>query len=46
MNDYMNIVLLYLVIAMPFLYFLYFVIKKAIKDGLSEYYSEHRNNKK
>lgn len=46
MNDYMNIVLVYLVIAMPFLYLLYFVIKKAIKDGLREYYSENKNNKK
>lgn len=37
MNKITNIILLYFVAILPFLYFLYFVIKKAVKDGLAEH---------
>jgi hypothetical protein len=37
MDKITNIILLYFVAILPFLYFLYFVIKKAIRDGLAEH---------
>ncbi|MEG1254198.1 hypothetical protein [Clostridium sp.] len=42
MDKFINLMLIYLVAVMPFLYLLYFVIKKAVKDGMNEHEKEHR----
>ncbi|MEG2291126.1 MAG: hypothetical protein RSA29_16495 [Clostridium sp.] len=43
MEKFINWVLIYLVVVMPFLFMLYFVIKKAVKDGMDDH---ERYNKK
>ncbi|MEG0308237.1 MAG: hypothetical protein RR636_09860 [Clostridium sp.] len=43
MEKFTNWVLIYLVVVMPFLFMLYFVIKKAVKDGMDD---NERYNKK
>lgn len=40
MNKIINYIMIYLIVIMPFLFFLYYVVKKAIKDGLFEYDKE------
>ena len=40
MNKIINYIMLYLFAVIPFLFLLYYVIKKAVKDGMFEYDKE------